>query len=199
VSAAAAPDLSRAMHVVIDMQRLFADHPDWAVEDIGRIRAEVLRLAEKKPGRTFWTRFIPAEKAENAAGSWRRYYERWPTATLEGGGRDYVDLIPEHRLLAGKAAVFDKPGFSAFTNYGFVVALRAAEIDTLILSGVETDVCVWATALDAIDAGFHVILACDAVTSGSIEAHKATLDIIAPRYAPQLILMDSATLDAAWK
>jgi nicotinamidase-related amidase len=200
VSASGAlPDLSRAMHVVIDMQRLFADHPDWTVKDLGRIRAEVLRLAEKKPGRTFWTRFVPAENAAAATGSWRRYYEQWPTATLEGGGRDYVDLIPEHRLLAGKAAVFDKPGFSAFTNYGFVVALRAAEIDTLILSGVETDVCVWATALDAIDAGFFVILARDAMTSGSIEAHNATLDVIAPRYAPQLTIMSSATLDAAWK
>ncbi|HVT54258.1 MAG TPA: isochorismatase family cysteine hydrolase [Dongiaceae bacterium] len=198
-AAGAMPDLSRAMHVVIDMQRLFADHPDWAVKDLGRIRAEVLRLAEKKPGRTFWTRFVPAENTAAARGSWRRYYEQWPTATLEGGGRDYVDLIPEHRLLAGKAAVFDKPGFSAFTNYGFVVALRAAEIDTLILSGVETDICVWATALDAIDAGFFVILARDAMTSGSLEAHAATLDVIAPRYAPQLAVMDSATLDAAWK
>jgi len=198
-SVGAVPDLSRAMHVVIDMQRLFADHPDWAVKDIGRIRAEVLRLAEKRPGRTFWTRFVPAQNAAAAAGSWRRYYERWPRATLEGGGRDYVDLIPEHRLLAGKAAVFDKPGFSAFTNYGFVVALRAAEIDTLILSGVETDVCVWATALDAVDAGFFVILVRDAMTSGSPDAHAATLDVVAPRFAPQLTVMDSAALDAVWK
>jgi nicotinamidase-related amidase len=187
------------MHVVIDMQRLFADHPDWAVKDIGRIRPAVLRLVERKPGRTFWTRFIPAENATAARGSWRRYYEQWPAATLEGGGRDYVDLIPEHRLLAGKAAVFDKPGFSAFTNDGFVVALRAAEIDTLILSGVETDVCVWATALDAIDAGLFVILARDAITSGSLEAHAATLDIVAPRFAPQLAVMDDAVLDATWK
>jgi nicotinamidase-related amidase len=198
-AAGAPPDLTRAIHVVIDMQRLFADHPDWAVKDIGRIRTEVLRLAEKKPGRTFWTRFVPAENAAAAPGSWRRYYERWPAATLEGGGRDYIDLLPEHRLLAGKAAVFDKPGFSAFTNYGLVVALRAAEIDTLILSGVETDVCVWATALDAVDAGFFVVLARDAMTSFSAEAHAATLDVIAPRFAPQIFVMDSATLDAAWK
>jgi nicotinamidase-related amidase len=187
------------MHVVIDMQRLFADHPDWGVKDMARIRPAVQRLAERKPGRTFWTRFVPAQNAAAAPGSWRRYYEQWPTATLDGGGRDYVDLLPEHRLLAGKAAVFDKPGFSAFTNYGLVVALRAAEIDTLILSGVETDVCVWATALDAIDAGFFVVLARDAMTSFSAEAHAATLDVIAPRFAPQLVVLDDATLEAAWK
>src|SRR5262249_34208433 len=156
----------------------------WAVKDIGRIRPEVTWLAEHKPGRTFWTRFIPAQNAENATGSWRKYYARWPNATLDGGGAGYVDLLPEHRTLAGKAAIFDKGTFSAFGNEKLVGALHAAGIETLILSGVETDVCVWATALDAIDAGFLVVLARDALTSGSPEAHQALLDTIAPRFAP---------------
>jgi nicotinamidase-related amidase len=191
-------DLSRAIHVVIDMQRLFLDHPDWAVKDIGRIRPAVRRLAERKPGRTFWTRFIPAENAASAPGAWRRYYEAWPRATLEGGGGDYVELLTEHRLLAGGKAVFDKPGFSAFSNADFAAALRRAGADTVILSGVETDVCVLATALDAIDAGFAVVLVKDALTSGSPEAHAAILDTVAPRFAPQLALMDGAELDEAW-
>ena len=193
------PELARAMHVVIDMQRLFADHPEWAVKDIGRIRKEVTWMAEHKPGRTFWTRFIPAQNAEAANGSWRKYYEAWPTATLGGGGADYVDLLPEHRTLAGKAAIFDKSTFSAFSNEKFAGALKAAGIETLILSGVETDVCVWATALDAIDAGFFVVLAQDALTSGTLEAHQAVLDVIAPRFAQQVAVMNHAELEAAWK
>lgn len=192
------PELARAMHVVIDMQHLFAEHPDWAVQDIGRIRKEVTWLAEHKPGRTFWTRFIPAQNAEAAKGSWQKYYEAWPTATLDGGGAALVDLLPEHRTLAGKAQIFDKDTFSAFGNEKFASALTAAGIDTLILSGVETEVCVWATALDAIDAGFFVVLARDALTSGSVEAHQATLDLIAPRFAPQVAIMNHAELEAAW-
>jgi len=192
-------ELSRAMHIVIDMQRLFADHPDWAVKDIGRIRKEVQWMAEHKPGRTFWTRFIPAQNAEAAQGSWRRYYETWPTATLDGGGGDYVDLLIEHRTLAGKGAVFDKPGFSAFTNEKFGAALQSAGIETVILSGVETDVCVWATALDAVDAGLFVVLARDALTSGSPEGHQATLEVIAPRFASQVAVMNHVELEAAWK
>src|SRR5215468_8970028 len=129
------------MHVVVDMQGLFAEHPDWAVKDIARIRREVQWLVERKPDRTFWTKFIPAENAAAAMGSWRRYYEMWPRATLEGGGRDFVDLLPEHRALTKEGAVFDKPGFSAFTNDRFLGALQSAEVDTLIVSGVETDVC----------------------------------------------------------
>jgi nicotinamidase-related amidase len=193
------PDLARAMHIVIDMQRLFADHPDWAVKDIGRIRKEATWLAEHKPGRTLWTRFVPARNAAAAHGAWRTYYEQWPSATLDGGGADYVDLLLEYRTLAGKAGIFDKSTFSAFGNEKFGGALQAAGIDTLILSGVETDVCVWATALDAVDLGFFVVLAKDALTSGTPEAHQAILDVIAPRFAPQVAVMNHAELEAAWK
>jgi nicotinamidase-related amidase len=193
------PELARAMHVVIDMQRLFAEHPDWAVKDVARIRKDVTWLAERKPGRTLWTRFIPARNVETAKGSWRKYYEQWPSATLDGGGADYIDLLLEHRTLAGQAAVFDKSTFSAFGNEKFVVALQSAGTETLILSGVETDVCVWATALDAIDAGFFVILARDALASGTPEAHNALLEVIAPRFAPQVAVMNHAELEAAWK
>ena len=193
------PELSRAMHIVIDMQRLFAEHADWAVKDIGRIRKEVTWLAEHKPGRTLWTRFVPAQNPEAAQGAWRKYYEKWPSATLDGGGAAYVDLLPEHRTLAGKAAIFDKGTFSAFSNERLVAALTSAGVDTLILSGVETDVCVWATALDAVDAGFFVVLAKDALTSGSLEGHQATLEVIAPRFAPQVAIMGHVELEAAWK
>jgi nicotinamidase-related amidase len=193
------PDLARAMHIVIDMQRLFADHPDWAVKDIGRIRKEVARLAEMKPGRTLWTRFVPAQNADAAPGAWRKYYEQWPSATLDGGGADYVDLLLEHRTLAGKAGIFDKSTFSAFGNALFGAALQAAGTDTLILSGVETDVCVWATALDAVDLGYFVVLARDALTSGIPEAHQAILDVIAPHFAPQVSVMNQVELEAAWK
>ena len=49
----------------------------------------------------------------------------------------------------------------------------ALGIDTLILTGVAADQCVLATAIDAADRGFHVILATDAVANldpGSAEA-----------------------------
>src|SRR3569623_916776 len=120
------PDLTRAMHVVIDKQRIFAEHPDWAVKDIGRIRPEVTWLAEHKPGRTFWTRFVPAQTAGSAVGAWRKYYELWPTATLDGGGADYVDLLPERRTLAGKGCIFGKGALSAFGNEAFGAALQTA-------------------------------------------------------------------------
>jgi nicotinamidase-related amidase len=40
--------------------------------------------------------------------------------------------------------------------------LRGASIDTIIITGDETDVCVLATMMGAVDWGFRVILVTDA-------------------------------------
>ena len=49
------------------------------------------------------------------------------------------------------------------------------EIQTLVLAGIATDQCVLATAIDAADRGFHVIIASDAcanIDPGSAEAGR---------------------------
>jgi hypothetical protein len=43
------------------------------------------------------------------------------------------------------------------------------------------------------------VLARDALTSGSPEAHRTLLEVIAPRFAPQVTVMNHAELEAAWK
>ena len=55
----------------------------------------------------------------------------------------------------------------------FSFYLRNMQVETLVLVGVASDQCVLATAIDAADRGFHVILATDAVANidpGSAEA-----------------------------
>ena len=69
--------------------------------------------------------------------------------------------------------VLDKNTSSAFHTTPVDLYLRNLGIDTLILTGVAADQCVLATAIDAADRGFHVILATDAVANldpGSAEA-----------------------------
>jgi nicotinamidase-related amidase len=53
--------------------------------------------------------------------------------------------------------------------------------------------------LDAVDLGYFVVLARDALTSGTPEAHQAVLDVLAPRFAPQVSVMNHVELEAAWK
>jgi nicotinamidase-related amidase len=192
-----APIGPHALHVAIDMQVLFDSHPDWGVADLRRILPQVLRLTRAQPMRTICTRFVPPERPEDAAGSWRGYYQHWRTATLDRAGAAAVDLVAELAEIK-IGGVIDKTGYSAYSSPDFVPLLLARDIDTLILSGVETDVCVWSTALAAIDHGLRVVIASDAVTSGDLSTHAATLHIAAARFGQQIELVDTDEILADW-
>jgi len=191
-------DLGRsALHVAIDMQVIFDSHPEWGVADLRRILPQVMRLVTTRPDRTICTRFVPPRRPEDASGCWQRYYHHWPTATLDHAGADVIGLVPELASLP-IAGLIDKPGYSAHSSADFAPLLKTRGIDTLILSGVETDVCVWATALTAVDQGLHVIIARDAVTSGDLKAHQMILDLAAARFNQQIALATVEEILTAW-
>jgi nicotinamidase-related amidase len=77
--------------------------------------------------------------------------------------------------------------------------LQAAGVDTLIFSGVETDVCVFASVLDAVDAGYRVILAEDALASGCELAHSAVMDNLAPRLSEQIEILSTQAILHLWR
>ena len=69
--------------------------------------------------------------------------------------------------------VLDKNTSSAFHSTPIDLYLRNMQVETLVLTGVAADQCVLATAIDAADRGFHVIIVTDACTNldpGSAEA-----------------------------
>ena len=74
---------SGCAHVCVDMQNLFAEKTDWHAPWMERVRPVVHRLAEARADRTVYTRFIPPHSAQRVHGTWRRYYERWPSVTME--------------------------------------------------------------------------------------------------------------------
>ncbi len=58
--------------------------------------------------------------------------------------------------------ILDKNTSSAFHSTPLDLFLRNMKIETLVLAGLASDQCVLATAIDAADRGFHVIIAADA-------------------------------------
>lgn len=69
--------------------------------------------------------------------------------------------------------ILDKNTSSAFHTTPIDLFLRNMQVETLVLTGVAADQCVLATAIDAADRGFHVIVAADACANldpGSAEA-----------------------------
>jgi biuret amidohydrolase len=89
-------------------------------------------------------------------------------------GHDFVDAL---RPLAGEI-VIDKPGYSAFAHTTLQQILTKRDIQTLILTGVTTEVCVSSTLRSAVDLGYRCITVSDACASGDPALHKASLAMI---------------------
>jgi nicotinamidase-related amidase len=188
-----------ALHIVCDMQRMFAEETVWHVPSIPDILPPIATLAGAHPSRTIFTRFVTPLSASDAPGIWRQYYERWPSVTLDRMDVALLDIAKPLAAVARTAEICDKTTYAAFASEPFVAALARRRADTLIFSGVETDVCVLASVLAAVDRGYRVLIAGDAVASSSAAAHRAVIDTILPRFDRQI---EVATIDrilAAWQ
>jgi len=185
--------------VVVDMQRVFAEATEWQVPDLAKIVPAVRRLVTHRPAAALFTRFVTPDTAEEAPGQWRRYYRRWSSVTLDRMAPEMLDLMPELAPLAQPAAICDKSTYSALAEGRLAELLAAREARTLILVGAETDVCVLATALDAVDFGYRVVIASDAVTSASAVAHRCAIDILSDRFSEQVDLATVAEICKAWR
>lgn len=184
---------------VIDMQRLFAEKTAWHTPTLGDIVPAVVRLASAQPERTMFARFAVPPNAEAAAGRWRTYYRRWSSMTGERLPVAFTELVAPLAAIARDDATFDKCTYSIFGAPAFEARLVRDGVDTVILAGVETDVCVLASVFDAVDRGYRVIVAADAVTSSSAAGHAAVLDAILPRMGEQVDIMKAETILALWR
>lgn len=186
-----------ALHVVVDMQELFRSHPDWGTEALTQIIPPIQRLLTARPERAWFSRFIPAQRPEHASGQWQRYYRRWSSVTLDRLDPAQIDVVHELRPWAKRIA--DKPGYSALANEELREVAVSSSDHCVILTGVETDVCVLATAIDAMELGLRVVLATDALTSSVQVCHAKALDILHERFDEQIELGTVDQIAAAWR
>ena len=68
-----------------------------------------------------------------------------------------------------------KVRFSSFFGTDLEEQLRALNIETVILTGVYTNYCVQATAFDAYQRNFRVVMAHDMMTTWDAEVHRGVL------------------------
>lgn len=188
-----------AIHVCVDMQRLFAPGTEWALAWMPRVLPEIVRLCELAPERTIFTRFIPARRPGQGRGTWRRYYRRWASMTLDAIGADMAELVPDLARFVPPAATIDKPVYSPWWGPDLRRRLAAGECDALVVSGGETDMCVLATVLGAVDLGFRTILAQDAVCSSSDESHDSMLELFGNRYGQHVEVGRVAEIAELWR
>jgi nicotinamidase-related amidase len=185
-------------HICVDMQRLFAEETEWHTPWMERVRPVVARIAGRHAAETIFTRFIPARRPGEGTGTWRRYYERWKSMTVEALGEAMIGLVPELARLVPPAEIIDKRVYSPWLDDALQHRLQARGADTLIITGGETDVCVLATVLGAVDRGYRVLVVTDGLCSSSDAAHDASLSVYHTRYGQQVETASADAVLGAW-
>jgi biuret amidohydrolase len=87
-------------------------------------------------------------------------------------------IVDELAPIAGEI-VLDKPGKGAFYATDLELLLRNAQITSLVVTGVTTEVCVHTTVREANDRGFECLVLADCVGSYFPEFHEVGLRMIA--------------------
>jgi nicotinamidase-related amidase len=188
----------RTIHLCIDMQRLFAEETPWHTPWMERVLPIVVKIAEAHPEQTIFTRFIPPRHPDEMRGAWRRFYRRWAELTLERIDPGLLELVAPLARLLPPAITIDKRVYSPFSEQAIWQVLRERHADTLVITGAETDMCVLAAVMDAVDYGFRVVLATDAICSSSDRTHDALMTLYCHRFSEQIETVTSEAIISAW-
>jgi nicotinamidase-related amidase len=147
--------ISHAVHLSIEMQNVFSPGAIWPTPWMDRVVPGIARLVARHAARTAFTRFITPLSAEDRPGRWRRYFARWDCATSHDCRRQPLKLCRRSRALSRLRQLSTNRAIPRFYASALQSFLAEKNVNTLIISGSETDVCVLATVLDAVDRGFR--------------------------------------------
>jgi nicotinamidase-related amidase len=96
-------------------------------------------------------------------------FEKWPPHAV--AGTEGAEVIDELKPIDNDR-VIPKRRYSGFFGTDLDITLREADIQTLVLMGVLTDICVMYTSADATAKDYDVVTVKDAVDSSNRENHE---------------------------
>jgi nicotinamidase-related amidase len=186
---------ARTALLVIDMQRDFLLPEGYAaqagldivplvatIRPIGKLlavgRKAGLLIVHTREGHLPDLSDCPPYKLERSRRAGAEIGSKGPLGRLLVRGEIGHDFVEAVRPLE-QEVVIDKPGYSAFAHTGLQQVLTKRGIETLIMTGVTTEVCVSSTLRAAIDLGYRCITVSNACASGDPALHKAALAMIA--------------------
>ena len=89
-------------------------------------------------------------------------------------GAEVIDELRPHR----RDQVLPKRRFSAFFKTDLDQTLRLLGVDTVVIAGINTHVCVFATAMDSVCNDFYTIVLKDCSASRNKEAHQGGIELL---------------------
>jgi nicotinamidase-related amidase len=116
---------------------------------------------------------VPVIYANDNLGEWRSDSQALIARCIQPrrpGAALVKSLLPEAR-----DCIVLKPRHSAFFGTPLVALLDDRDIDTLIITGVSAESCVWMTACDAHTRGFALVIPADTLAGASSKAVRRSL------------------------
>jgi nicotinamidase-related amidase len=186
-------DPHRTALVVIDMQRDFLE-PGGFGETLGNdvsllqaavgpcaaaltaARAAGMLVIHTREGHRPDLSDAPPAKISRGAPS-KRIGDPGPMGRILVRGEPGHDIVPELAPLPGEV-VLDKPGKGAFFATDLGQILQNAGVQTLVVCGVTTEVCVHTTIREGNDRGYRCVALGDACASYFPEFHRIGLEMI---------------------
>jgi nicotinamidase-related amidase len=168
--------------VVVDVNVGFTDPSSPLVcplEEVVTAIRDLLRETRAAGFPVIYTTVAYDDAARRAAAV---FIEKVPALlTLEAGSR-WVEIDPRIAPAEGEP-VLVKAFASAFFGTPLTSILAAERCDTVIVTGASTSGCVRATAVDALQHGYRVLVPREAVGDRNPEAHEANLYDLDTKYA----------------
>ena len=183
----------RSALIVVDMQNDFVrvgaplEVPD-ARETI-EVNQELLAWFRERHRPVVFTRFV-AGPEPTLMWKWSEVIAPPTCCCWPGFMRSYADVEGERECIAvideleprpGEHQV-DKYGYNGFHRTRLTNLLNAGNVDTVLISGTVTQICVEDTARGAFHEGFQAAVVADAVSSYAPELHRASLQTLAMKY-----------------
>jgi nicotinamidase-related amidase len=167
--------------VVVDVSVGFTDPASPLVCDLDGVVETIQELLREFRAAGFpivYTTVAFDEAARQAASV---FIEKVPALlTLEAGSR-WVEIDPRIAPLADEA-VLEKCFASAFFGTALASILASHACDSVVVTGASTSGCVRATAVDALQHGYRVVVPREAVGDRNPDAHEANLYDIDTKY-----------------
>ncbi len=177
--------------VVVDLTHGFTDPSEPTGADLSEVVAATAELIEAgRPAGVpvvFTTIAYTAAEADGDAITWltkapgmRALREGSPVVAID----DRLPVDPGDHLIT-------KKGASAFFGTGLAALLAGLRVDTVLICGATTSGCVRATAVDAVQGGFPVLVPRQCVGDRAADPHEANLFDIQAKYGDVIELTDA--------
>ena len=175
----------RLAMIVVDMQNAFL-HDQGSVAtmglDITHMKETVTPVTHLVDGchtagiPVIFTRYVLRSDYTDAGLREERRPGACASGSLVAGSWD-ADLDPRMDV-RDTDYILDKTRYSSFYNTNLEVILRGLQVDTLIVCGVTTEICVESTIRDAYFRDFRILVPEDAVAATDVDRHLGTLRTI---------------------